>query len=613
MQIASNRASASRTRLLPAGEGERSHQRVAAAHRADRGLGEKVRLLGERLRLGVAAFRGVRARLIEQLFDLPRRLGAARCPLLGADPLLRREQRTRRLDARFDFAAEIVALGTLAGRHARALEHLARGVIEQARRGAVIAGSVRVLRVPHELARLDALGARLGVAARLDLARCRRALDQRLDGLQPAFHLRPVRRSGGALCLRDGGGAYIFGNQAKRAIAGSFAATARLNRRKENGGMRKTGLIAAGVLAAALAMPVAAQQKPPAIAPAPASDPDRVMPVLPSQSITYRNEVMIVGSSSMKEFTEAVTQRFARTWGLKPAVSDPGGTGDGFKHFCAGVGVKFADIVAASRRMSKHEFDVCQENGVIDIIELIIGFGAVVAAVEKGDPVFNVTLRDMYLAVAKEIPRDGDFIPNPYKKWSDVNPNLPDLDILVLAPGIKSGTRDRFNDRFMEGGCRGFKEIRVIFSAAERVGQCTEPREDGRFEEIPEPYIKPMIQRLIDAPPGAVAIMPESAYSEHQARLEHLPVRGVLPTLANIETEKYPMTRRLYYYVKRAHMRNAQGVGIVRGLREFMSDLMSEQAIGPGGYLENLGLIVMTPEMRATERRKVLTLQRFVK
>jgi phosphate transport system substrate-binding protein len=331
----------------------------------------------------------------------------------------------------------------------------------------------------------------------------------------------------------------------------------------------------------------------------------------PSANISEREQLLIVGSTSMKAITDAAIARLNRDY-LVPHPTEPfRGTRAGLVAFCAGIGPKYPDIAAASDRMDGGEFDICVENKVLDIIEVLIGQSAVVVVTKKGNPVFNVTPRMIYYAVAEQIPIKGEFTPNPYKSWEETDKGAPDLPIQIVVPAKGSGTRGIFDDNFMQGGCRHVKEIDAIFAAADRVPRCIAPRDDGRVTQVPEPFEDKSLAAVAKGPPGTVAVIPWELYLDNRDKLDALPVNGVRPTHESIADYTYDMATTLRYYFKRAHMRNDSGRGVVRGIREFMTEIVNDAASGEGGYFEKLGVIALPPEERSKQNNIVRRLKRF--
>jgi phosphate transport system substrate-binding protein len=226
-----------------------------------------------------------------------------------------------------------------------------------------------------------------------------------------------------------------------------------------------------------------------------------------------------------------------------------------------------------------------------------------------------------YLGLAAEIPVEGDFVANPYRSWNDVAKDAPNLPIHAIVEK-EGGERDYFNDNFLEGGCRHLKAIDAIFAASDRVEKCITLRSDGYITEIPlapagTGHHDDAHERLFDeiekAPQGTVAVFLRPHYWINRDKLELLPVAGVLPDIRNISNMTYAMTADLRFYFKRAHMRNNEGQGVVRGIREFMQFITREKAAGEGGAFERMGLIALPDEDRAAMRRTVRTLRRFTR
>jgi phosphate transport system substrate-binding protein len=333
--------------------------------------------------------------------------------------------------------------------------------------------------------------------------------------------------------------------------------------------------------------------------------------MLPAIDLSERKQLLITGSTSLEAVTDAVIEKLVRDYVMPQPIKRLAGTEQGIVDFCAGVGANFPDIVAASQRMSRSEFDACVENNVLDVIEVAIGQGAVVVAAKKGDPSFNVTPRMFYYGIAQNIPTNGEFAANGYKSWKETNKNAPDLPIHVVVPAQGSGTRAFFDDNFMQGGCRHVKEIDAIFATADRVPRCIQLRDDGLVTELTEPFEEKALDALLGGTPGTVAILPWSVYLSARDKLDVLPVSGVVPTHESIADYTYGMATTLQYYFKRANMRNTAGRGVVRGIREFMAEITKDEAAGEGGYFETLGVIALTPNDRSVQKNIARRLKRF--
>ncbi|MEQ1718227.1 MAG: PstS family phosphate ABC transporter substrate-binding protein [Hyphomicrobium sp.] len=308
-----------------------------------------------------------------------------------------------------------------------------------------------------------------------------------------------------------------------------------------------------------------------------------------------RDQIRAVGSSTVYPFTTAVAEQFGKAGGGKTPVVESTGTGGGMKLFCAGVGEGTPDIANASRPMKKAEFEDCQKNGVKDIVEIKIGLDGIVLAKAKSGPDLNVSQEELFLALAAEIHDENlKFIPNPNKTWQDVYPELPATKIEVLGPPPTSGTRDAFLELIMEKGAKGFGALRDMKDADERNGTKTYEkvwkslRQDGAYVEAGEN--DNLIVQKIEGNPNAVGIFGFSFLEENKAKIKSIQVGGVEATYEAIASGKYPGSRSLFIYVKKAH------VGVIPGIKEFLAEYASTKAIGEDGYLVSKGLIAMPKE-----------------
>jgi len=322
-----------------------------------------------------------------------------------------------------------------------------------------------------------------------------------------------------------------------------------------------------------------------------------------------RKQLLIVGSTTLEGVTDAVIRRLAEAYVLPQPTKRFAGTRVGIKAFCAGIGLEYPDIVAATDYMDRGEFENCIGNKVLDIIEVEIGYSAVVVVTKKGDRVFNLTPRMAYTGLAEEIPINGEFQVNQRKSWNEIDKDAPDLPIHVILPAKGSGTRSFFDDAFMQGGCRHVKEIDAIFAAAERVPRCITPRDDGPVSEVDEGQV---VDALMKAPSGTLAVVGWLVYLENRDKLDPLPINGIMPSHENISNDSYDMSTTLRYYFKRAHMEGKLGgKGVVEGIPEFMAEIVSDAASSEGGYLEKLGLVALGSQDRRKQQSIVRRLKRF--
>lgn len=313
-----------------------------------------------------------------------------------------------------------------------------------------------------------------------------------------------------------------------------------------------------------------------------------------STAAVAREEIRAVGSSTVYPFTTAVAENFAKAGGKTPVVESTG-TGGGMKLFCAGVGVATPDIANASRPMKKAEYEDCLKNGVKDIIEIKFGLDGIVLANAKSGPDLSFMVEEVFLALAKDIHDENlKFMPNPHKTWQSVDPLLPDLKIEVMGPPPTSGTRDAFLELVMEKAAKGMGGYREMKDADEKNGTkdyekvWKSLREDGPYIDAGEN--DNLIVQKLEGNANAVGIFGFSYLEENKAKLKPVLIGGVEPTYENIAGGKYPGSRSLYFYVKKAH------IGVVPGLKELIAEYVSAKAIGADGYLVNKGLISLPKE-----------------
>jgi phosphate transport system substrate-binding protein len=314
----------------------------------------------------------------------------------------------------------------------------------------------------------------------------------------------------------------------------------------------------------------------------------------PALAQQARDQIRAVGSSTVFPFTTTVAENYARTSGRKAPIVESTGTGGGFRLFCAGVGTQHPDISNASRAITKSEIEACAKNGVTSITEVKIGFDGIVLAVKKGSAKFDLTRQQVWLALARQVPRNGQLVANPHQRWSDIDPSLPNIAIEVMGPPPTSGTRDAFVEMVLDFGCKDFAEIKAIADARARAQACAAIREDGKFIEAGE-NDNLIVQRLVAGQGVAIGIFGYSFLEENLDKLQAKHVDAVEPTFENISSGKYPVSRSMFVYVKNAH------AGVIPGLREFVSEYVSDRSMGENGYLEKKGLIPLPK----AEREKV--------
>ena len=303
-----------------------------------------------------------------------------------------------------------------------------------------------------------------------------------------------------------------------------------------------------------------------------------------------RDEIRIVGSSTVFPFSTAVAEQFGKTSGFATPVVESTGTGGGFKLFCSGVGVDFPDISNASRAIKATEIETCAANGVTEITEIKIGFDGIVIANSKSAPEVDLTRAQIWLALAKEVPVGGVLAPNPYVNWSDIDAALPNTKIEVLGPPPTSGTRDAFVELVMDKGCEEFPEVEALEGDAKKA-VCQTIREDGAYVDAGEN--DNLIVQKLEANPAALGIFGYSFLEQNADMLQASHIEGVDPTFEAIADGSYPVSRSLFFYVKNAH------VDVIPGIREFVAEFVSDRATGEDGYLADKGLIPLPEEEHA--------------
>ncbi|WP_108663083.1 substrate-binding domain-containing protein [Acuticoccus kandeliae] len=297
-----------------------------------------------------------------------------------------------------------------------------------------------------------------------------------------------------------------------------------------------------------------------------------------------RDRLHIVGSSTVYPYTNAVADRFAQAGRfLRPDIESTG-TGGGFERFCVGSGLNTPDITGASRPMRLEEWEACRANGVWPITEVPIGYDGLTLAVSKSSPdTFSLTLKDLYTALAAQVPVDGALVDNPHKAWSDVRPDLPDAPISVIGPPATSGTRDSFVELALHVGCRHYGALVRLEASDPAAWQavCSTIRTDGAYIEAGED--DEAIVADIEKAPHTLGIMGYGYLFEHEATLKGVPIEGVTPDFGTISTLDYPLARPLFIYLKNQH------ASAIPGMSEFVREYVS--GMDPSGYLFALGLV----------------------
>ncbi|MCW8092749.1 PstS family phosphate ABC transporter substrate-binding protein [Alteromonas sp. ASW11-130] len=330
-----------------------------------------------------------------------------------------------------------------------------------------------------------------------------------------------------------------------------------------------------------------------------------------------RDYINIVGSSTVYPFSTVVAERFGKATQFKTPKVESTGSGGGIKLFCQGVGVQFPDITNASRAIKSSEVEMCKENGVTGIVEVLIGYDGIVIGNSSRAKQLDLSRKDLFLALAKEVPDpqgSEKLVENPYKVWSDVNPSLPNTKIEVLGPPPTSGTRDAFVELVMEEGCKEIDWIADIKKQSKAESDkakskklknkfksiCHTVREDGAFVEAGEN--DNLIVQKLNANPNALGIFGFSFLDQNIDQIQGSAIDGQDPTFESIADGSYPVSRPLYFYVKKAH------VDMIPGIREYLAEFTSKKAAGEEGYLTEKGMIPLNSVKLNAVREKVESL-----
>lgn len=300
-----------------------------------------------------------------------------------------------------------------------------------------------------------------------------------------------------------------------------------------------------------------------------------------------RDQIRIVGSSTVYPFASYVAEELGATTEYPTPVTESTGSGGGMKLFCQGVGERHPDLTNASRRMKPSEFELCRDNGVTDIVEIQIGYDGIVLAHKKNQPRWHLTREQITLAVADEVPVDGELVKNPYGKWSEIDASLPDKEILILGPPTSSGTRDAFEELVMEHGSGHIGGYG---------GAYTKIRQDGAY--VPSGENDNLIVQKLAQDSDALGVFGYSFLEENRDKVDAAAIDGTIPAREAISSGEYPVSRSLFFYVKKAH------IGKVPGIEEYVDLFVNPRMISERGYLTELGLIPMPKAEREEVRRR---------
>jgi len=304
---------------------------------------------------------------------------------------------------------------------------------------------------------------------------------------------------------------------------------------------------------------------------------------LSATTATARDQVQIAGSSTVLPYATIVAEAFGENTDFPTPVVESGGSSAGLKKFCEGVGEGTLDIANASRQIKATEVEVCNANGVTDILEVRFGYDGIVFASEIAGNAFAFTPEDWYKALAAEVVIDGKLTANPYTMWNEVNPDLPAQEIMAFVPGTKHGTREVFEEKVVIEGCKttGAAEIVKVERGDEKA--CSALRTDGRAVDIDGDYTETLAR--IASNKNGIGVFGLSFYENNTDKLQVATMGGVIPSTETVASGDYPVSRPLYFYVKSQH------IGVIPGLKEYAEFFVSDELAGPDGPLAEYGMV----------------------
>ncbi len=315
-----------------------------------------------------------------------------------------------------------------------------------------------------------------------------------------------------------------------------------------------------------------------------------------------RDQIQVTGSSTVLPYATIVAEAFGENFDFPSPVVEGGGSGAGRKKLCEGVGETTVDIANSSSRIAQSDIDLCKANGVDEIMEVRIGYDGIVFASDVNGADFALTPADVYLALGAKIAKDGALVDNTAAQWAEVNPALPAQDILAFVPGTKHGTREVFDVKLIEAGCKETGALDLYLASAEGKDDkeksdnakkmCHELRTDGKSVDIDGDYTETLAR--LDADKNAVGVFGLAFYQNNTDKLKVATISGITPSVESIASGEYPVSRPLYFYVKKAH------IGVIPGLKEYIEFFVSDDMAGPEGPLAAYGL-VSDPELAATQ------------
>lgn len=312
-----------------------------------------------------------------------------------------------------------------------------------------------------------------------------------------------------------------------------------------------------------------------------------------------RDQVQIAGSSTVLPYAKIVAETFGETFPQFPTpVVESGGSGAGIKQLCEGVGEGTIDIANSSSKMKESQLQGCIDNGVTEVQEVQIGYDGIVFATDIDGPDFALTPKMIHDALAAQILVDGKLVDNPNKTWHDADASLPEWDIAAYIPGEKHGTREVFEKKVLEQGCDtdAMAAAGVSTEGKDMFNACVKVRKDGAVIDIDGDYTETLAR--IDSNKTGVGVFGLSFYENNADKLRVATVDGILPSTETIASGVYPVSRPLFFYVKKAH------IGVIPGLKEYVEFFLDDQMIGPDGPLAEYGLVAAPDAERDAQREK---------
>ncbi|KQV44128.1 MULTISPECIES: substrate-binding domain-containing protein [unclassified Rhizobium] len=316
-----------------------------------------------------------------------------------------------------------------------------------------------------------------------------------------------------------------------------------------------------------------------------------------------RDQIQVAGSSTVLPYAKIVAETFGETFpDFKTPVVESGGTGAGLKEFCKGVGPDTIDVANASRKIKDSELETCKSNGVTEVQEIKFGYDGIVFATDGGNADLKLVPKDLYLALAAEVVVDGKLVANPYKKWSEVNKDLPDVEIAAYIPGEKHGTREVFDEKVLAAGCKeaGATDVikGLVADEKEAAKKCIAVRKDGLAIDIDGDYTETLAR--IASNKNGIGVFGLSFYENNADKLKVATMSGIAPSVETVASGEYPVSRPLFFYVKKAHL------GVIPGLKEYVEFFLDDQMIGADSPLAAYGL-VPAPDAEREEVRKAFS------